>query len=90
MGDVSPFKTSNVNADRRTVVVGSGNNLGELYSKLSSDHQFLYPGDTCPGVGISGLTLGGGKGIHLRKHGFSLDQVVEIQMINADAQIMKT
>jgi len=39
---------------------------------------------------ISGLTLGGGKGILLRKHGFSVDQAVEIQMINADAQIMKT
>jgi len=86
--DVSLFKTLNVNPDRKTVVVGAGNNLSELYNNLSLDHRLLYPGGTCPGVGISGLTLGGGKGILLRKHGLSLDQVIEIQMINADAQIM--
>ena len=79
-----------VNRGRKTAVVEVGNNLGELYNNLSSDHQFIYPGGTCPGVGKSGLTLGGGKGILLRKHGLSLDQVLEIQMINADTQIMKT
>jgi len=86
--DVSPFKSLYVDPNARTVVVGAGNSLGELYNNLSLDHQLLYPGGTCPGVGISGLTLGGGKGILLRKHGLSADQVLEIQMINADAQQM--
>ena len=86
--DISQFKTLTVNPDGRTVVVGAGNTLGQLYNTLSMEHQLLYPGGTCPGVGISGLTLGGGKGILLRKHGLSTDQVLEVKMVNADAKTM--
>jgi len=88
--DVSPFKTLNVNPDRRTVVVGSGNNLGESYNNLSSDNQFLYPGVHALESGYLVSLYRKHIWSHLRKHVFSLDQAVEIQMINADAQIMKT
>ena len=85
--DVSQFKTLTVDPVNEEVIVGAGNTLGELYDVLANQ-SLQYPGGTCPGVGISGLTLGGGKGILLRKHGLSADQVIEIQMVNAHGEIM--
>ncbi len=72
------------------MTVGAGITLGKLYYELwnSFPNRLLYPGGTCPTVGLSGLTLGGGQGIVGRKYGLSIDQVVEFKMVNSTGKIL--
>ena len=88
--DVSGFNYTNQHNDDETMTVGAGITLGNLYYELwnSTPNRLLYPGGTCPTVGLSGLTLGGGQGIVGRKYGLSTDQAVEFKMVNSTGQIM--
>ena len=50
-----------IDAKARTAVIGAGQRLGPIYLALAAS-GFYIPAGTCIGVGISGLTLGGGAG----------------------------
>ncbi|KAF6253875.1 hypothetical protein COO60DRAFT_1544256 [Scenedesmus sp. NREL 46B-D3] len=50
-----------IDAKAHTMTVGAGYRLGSLYHKLTP-MGYVLPGSTCVGMGISGLTLGGGIG----------------------------
>ena len=69
----------------QAVVVGAGTRLVDLYSQLAS-HGLLVPGGSCPSVGISGLTLGGGIGVLARKYGLTCDRVDALQVVTADGR----
>ena len=88
--DVSKIKhlkvLSETDGSAKRIEVGAGNNLGELHLKLWKN--LVFPGGTCPTVGVSGLTLGGGKGILMRKYGLSLDQVTQVKLVNASGEIV--
>ena len=88
--DVSRFNYVSQLDDKGLMTVGAGITLGELYYQLwdTTPKRLLYPGGTCPTVGLSGLTLGGGQGIIGRRYGLSVDQVVEIQMVNSTGDVM--
>ena len=45
------------------------------------------PGGSCPTVGISGLTLGGGIGVVGRAYGLTCDNVQSLQIVTADGQV---
>ena len=75
--------------DDGSMVVGAGITLGQLYYKLwKFTPRLLYPGGSCPTVGLSGLTLGGGQGVVGRKYGLSADQVLEVKMVGAHGKEM--
>ena len=80
--DISRFKYMKQHDENGTMTVGAGLTLSDLYNRLWKE-GLLYPGGTCPTVGLAGLTLGGGQGVTGRTHGLSTDQVVEMKMINA-------
>ena len=40
-------------------------------------------------TGIAGLTLGGGIGWLMRKHGLALDNLLSVEMVMADGQLLK-
>ena len=88
--DVSRFDYIHQHDDNGLMTVGAGITLGRLYYELwnSIPNRLLYPGGTCPTVGLSGLTLGGGQGIIGRKYGLSTDQVIEFKMVNSTGQIL--
>jgi FAD/FMN-containing dehydrogenase len=46
-------------------------------------------GDT-GSVGIGGLTLGGGIGFLLRKHGMTIDDLLEAEVVTADGELLRT
>ena len=48
----------------------------------------LLPGGTCPGVGVAGLTLGGGIGPNAPWGGLSADHLREVTMVTADGDIV--
>lgn len=89
--DVSRIKNFQESTTAATVTMGVGNTLIEVYSilwNLTTVPRSLFPGGTCPTVGLSGLILGGGQGIVGRRHGLACDNILEYQMVNATGDVM--
>ena len=70
----------------KTATVGAGTRLIDFYHGLAA-HGRAVPGGSCPTVGISGLTLGGGIGVVARAYGLTCDNVTSLQIVTADGQI---
>lgn len=85
--DVSEMNAVTVSADRKTAVIGAGGHLGDIYSALSA-HGVAIPGGTCPPVGISGLTLGGGLGMMVRAEGLLIDSLLGLEMVDAKGRAL--
>jgi FAD/FMN-containing dehydrogenase len=69
------------------VTVGAGWLLGPLYLELTR-RGLVLPGGTCPGVGVSGVTLGGGLGYATRALGMTSDKVSSALVVTADGNIV--
>jgi FAD/FMN-containing dehydrogenase len=69
-----------------TATVGAGTRLIDFYNGLTA-HGRAVPGGSCPTVGISGVTLGGGIGVVGRAYGLTCDNVESLQIVTADGQI---
>ena len=69
-----------------TATVGAGTRLIDFYNDLAA-HGRAVPGGSCPTVGISGLTLGGGIGVVARAYGLTCDNVTSMQIVTADGQV---
>jgi FAD/FMN-containing dehydrogenase len=86
--DVSGLKGHNISADTRAAMsagvgiarVGAGSNNGDLYEALGRQQLSAVSG-TCYSVGFAGLTLGGGIGILMRKHGLAADNVIGLEVV---------
>jgi FAD/FMN-containing dehydrogenase len=66
--------------------IGAGARLGAVYAELA-EHGVTISGGTCPSVGVSGLTLGGGHGLLSRAYGLSCDNLVEATVVTADGAV---
>lgn len=62
--------------------VGGGATNSDVYA--ARDSGLYFPGGRCPGVGVAGLTLGGGLGFNDRKWGLTCDRLVETRVVLAD------
>ncbi|MET9633754.1 FAD-binding oxidoreductase [Lentzea sp. NPDC006480] len=80
--DVRGLDRIEVHADG-TVDVGAGVLLMDLYKALAAAGRMM-PAGTCPTVGISGLTLGGGIGVTARQMGLTCDRVVKLEIVTPD------
>ncbi len=72
---------------RATAIVGAGMTNLPLYEALWP-HRMVVPAGTCPTVGISGLSLGGGFGRLSPLHGLTSDNLLGVRMVMADGRIM--
>ncbi|EUC47136.1 Glucooligosaccharide oxidase [Bipolaris oryzae ATCC 44560] len=81
---------NNVTADpvTHTAVIQGGGRLGDIATKLYAQGKQAFSHGTCPGVGISGLTLHGGYGLSSRTHGLALDQVISMTVVLADSRVV--
>lgn len=86
--DVSGLSDVRVDLARDEAVVGAGVRLLDLYRRLWA-FGVTVPGGTCPGVGIAGLTLGGGIGFLSRQFGLTCDNLVAIEVVDATGQILR-
>jgi hypothetical protein len=68
------------------VTVGAGARLIELYDAVATRGQGV-PAGSCPTVGVTGLTLGGGVGVLARAWGLTCDDLVAAQVVTADGQV---
>ena len=76
-----------LDADRRLVRVGGGATWGAVAAALDPYDWGLTAGDTT-GVGVGGLTLGGGIGWMVRRHGLAIDNLVGARVVTADGRLV--
>ncbi|MEU7395819.1 FAD-binding oxidoreductase [Streptomyces albogriseolus] len=81
--DVSDMAHIRVEGD--TAVIGAGAKLIDVYRALAA-RGLTVPGGSCPTVGISGLTLGGGHGVTSRAYGLTCDHLTEVTLVTADGR----
>ena len=84
--DLGPMRSVSVSGD--LVTADAGATLGEVYEALD-EHALAIPGGTCPSVGVSGLTLGGGLGILGRTYGVTSDSLVSAEIVLADGRVVE-
>jgi FAD/FMN-containing dehydrogenase len=68
------------------VTVGAGAQLVDINAELDEVGSTL-PGGSCPSVGISGVTLGGGFGLESRHFGLTCDSLLAVQIVTADGKL---
>lgn len=85
--DVSGLSDVNVDLARGEAVVGAGVRLLDLYRRLSG-YGVTVPGGTCGGVGIAGLTLGGGIGFLSRQYGLTCDNLLAVDLVDANGNTL--
>jgi FAD/FMN-containing dehydrogenase len=85
--DISCMNNICVDPCKQLAKIEAGNTLLPLYEKLSN-YGVTIPGGTCPGVGIAGLTLGGGFGMHTRLWGMTCDNLLALEMVDAKGKII--
>ncbi len=78
---------SSVDVQGGTAVIGAGTKLIDVYAGLDARGRCL-PAGSCPTVGISGLTLGGGIGVLARKYGLTCDSLVSAEVVKADGTLV--
>ncbi|MGN6267547.1 MAG: FAD-binding oxidoreductase [Ginsengibacter sp.] len=85
--DLSGIKYVKVDPEHKTVRVGGGNTWGEVDH---ATHAFglAVPAGIVSTTGVGGLTLGGGIGYLARKHGLTIDNLLEADMVLADGNFV--
>lgn len=74
--------------DGDAAVIGAGARLGDVYEALGARGR-VVPAGTCPSVGISGLTLGGGHGVMTRAYGLACDNLTGVTLVAADGRVVE-
>lgn len=67
--------------------LGGGATNSDVYAARAAG--LYFPGGRCPGVGVAGLTLGGGLGFNDRKWGLTCDRLVETRVVLADGTVVR-
>jgi FAD/FMN-containing dehydrogenase len=86
--DMSAMKGIRVDPDARTVRAQGG----VLWRELDHETQafgLATTGGTVSNTGIVGLTLGGGLGWLMGKHGLAIDNLISADVVTADGQFRK-
>lgn len=87
--DLSHVDRVSVNSSGERVRIGAGATLLDVYEQLFRRSRITIAGGTCPTVGISGLTQGGGVGPFTRQYGLTLDRLVGAQIVTADGRVRR-
>jgi FAD/FMN-containing dehydrogenase len=86
--DVSPLNKVILDRKKGRATIGAGANLTTVYTELWNQGKVTIPGGSCGGVGIAGLTLGGGFGLISRLLGLTCDALVSLEMVDANGRII--
>ncbi|XP_057415477.1 berberine bridge enzyme-like 21 isoform X2 [Lotus japonicus] len=88
--DLFQFRNITVDVQNEIAVVQAGATVGEFYYRIwekSKVHGF--PAGVCPTVGVGGGHFsGGGYGNMIRKHGLSVDHVIDARIVDVNGRIL--
>jgi len=79
-------KLNGVSASSGGATVGAGARLIDVYTGLA-DRGVTIPAGSCPTVGVTGLTLGGGIGVTGRAYGLTCDNLTGAEVVTADGTV---
>ena len=85
--DLSRMRGVFVDPATRTVRAQGGATLGDV-DRETHLHGLAVPLGVISKTGIAGLTLGGGVGWLVRKHGLSCDNVLEFEIVTAEGKVL--
>jgi len=87
MIDLSPMKNIRVDPAAREVIAGPGLLWGE-FDAATQAHGLATTGGQVSHTGIAGLTLGGGLGYLMGKHGAACDNLLSVDVVTADGEML--
>jgi FAD/FMN-containing dehydrogenase len=87
MIDLAEMKGTKVDPDARTVQAEGGLTWAEL-NGATAEHGLAVTGGVISTTGIAGLTLGGGLGWLMAKHGLAADNLLSVELVNADGEVL--
>ena len=85
--DLSPMKVIAVDPQRRTARAEAGVLWGEL-DRETQAFGLATTGGVVTHTGIAGLTLGGGIGWLMRKHGATVDNLLSAQLVTVEGDVV--
>jgi FAD/FMN-containing dehydrogenase len=86
--DLSAMKGLEIDPEGRTAWAETGLTTGEYTTAAAAHGLATGFGDT-GSVGIGGLTLGGGVGYLVRKHGLTIDNLLAAELVTADGRVLE-
>lgn len=86
--DLTRLRGVHVDVERRTAVAAAGSLLAEL-DRETQVHGLATTAGTVSHTGIAGLTLFGGVGRLMRKHGLTVDNVIGFNVVTADGRALR-
>jgi FAD/FMN-containing dehydrogenase len=85
--DLRDLNAIDIDVAARTAWCGAGLTAGEV-TRAVEQHQLIVGFGDSGTVGIGGLTLGGGLGYMLRKHGLTIDSLLAAELVLANGEIV--
>ena len=85
--DLSPMRGIRVDPAARTATAQAGVLWGEL-DRETQLHGLATVGGIVTHTGIAGLTLGGGLGWLMRKHGATVDNLLSVDLVTAEGELL--
>jgi FAD/FMN-containing dehydrogenase len=86
--DLSPMKDVRVDPGSRSAWVQAGLLWGEL-DQATQRFGLATTGGIVTHTGVAGLTLGGGIGWLMRKHGLTCDNLLAVELVTADGRRLR-
>jgi FAD/FMN-containing dehydrogenase len=86
--DLSAMRALDLDTEARTAWAQPGLTAGEYTTAAAAHGLATGFGDT-GSVGIGGITLAGGVGYLVRKHGLTVDDLLAAEVVTADGQVLR-
>jgi FAD/FMN-containing dehydrogenase len=86
--DLSAMRGLEIDAERRTAWAEAGLTAGE-YTNAAGAHGLATGFGDAGTVGLGGITLSGGVGYLVRKHGLTIDDLLAAEVVTASGELLR-